>query len=103
VCSAPFNGIRAIAADDRHAAGLQQTFHALDELIDDRGLALLGRAPVEDEPVGDNAEFGAALGQAVQLGRLQQRLRGNATTDQAGAAKPVLLDDRSLGAQLCSP
>jgi len=96
-------GELARAADHGHPARLEKPFHALDELVDDRRLPLLGGGPVEGDVVGDEPERGSAFGQRVQLRRLQQRLGRDAAADQAGPAKPILLDDRRLRAQLRGP
>ena len=90
----------ACAAIDGDAARLEQPFDALDQLIDDCSLPLLRNRPVESDRVGDEAELGAALGEAVQLGGLEQRLGRDAATHEARAAEPVLLDDRRLRAEL---
>jgi hypothetical protein len=52
----------------RDAPRLQQALDALHQLVDDSSLPLLRHRPVESDRVGDEAELGAALGQAVQLG-----------------------------------
>jgi len=86
--------------DDGHAAGFEKSLNAFDELVDHRAFPLLRRGPVEGDVVGDDAEWGAALGKRVQLRRLEQGLGGNAATDQAGAAQPVLLDDGCVRPEL---
>ena len=76
------------------------------QLVDDGCLSFLSNRPVESDGVGDEAELGATLGEAVELGGLEQRFGRDAATHQAGAAEPVLLDDGCLrtklrGAQGC--
>src|SRR5258708_39128 len=90
------------AAQRAHGAGLEEALDALHELVDHRVLALLGRRPVEADPVGDQGEGLASAGQRIQLGGLQQRLGGDAPADEAGTAHAVLLDDRRGGAELGS-
>ena len=90
----------ALALDDGDLPGLQQSLEALPEAADD--LVLVGVDAVHVDAVEACADTdGLALAGGVgDLGRVQQRLRRDAATVQAGAAHPVSFDQHHLHPEL---
>src|SRR5207245_9260597 len=63
-----FSGEASASFQRGDAAGLQQAFNTLDELVDHLALPFLRGGPVEADVVGDQAEGLPRLGEGVELG-----------------------------------
>ena len=88
-----------VPGDDRDLAALQQRLEAADEPVDDRLLAHLRLGELDRRRRRVHAELGRAPHRAQHLGGLQQLLGRDAAAVQAGAAEPLLLDDRDAHAR----
>src|SRR6185295_10822075 len=101
------DGLRALdpplALEERDLVLLEEVaLDALAEPRDDPVLAAHRGGEVDPHVVGDDAVLLAVLDVLVEVGRVQERLRGDAAPQQAGAAGAdgISLDDRRLEAHL---
>ena len=95
-------GEPALALDHGDPAGLEQPGEALEEPGDDAVLVGVHASHVDAVEAGAHPELLGLTGLVGDLGGVQQRLGGDATDVQAGAAEVALLDDADLQAELRS-
>src|SRR5680860_902630 len=90
----------ALALDDVDTAGLDQSAEAFVQPRDHAVLVLVDTDHVDALERGVDAELLRLTGRVRYLGRVQERLGGNATHMQAGATQLSLLDQRHREAEL---
>ena len=88
------------AVDVGRAVALDQALDAGRQLLDDPGLPGLHRLHVDGGALEGDPHRRAVLRLVIELGRRDQRLRGDAADVEADAAGLVLLDDHRVDAEL---
>jgi hypothetical protein len=90
----------ALALDDGDAGSLEQSGQAAEHAVDNAVLVLVDARHVDALEGRADAEVAAVAGVVGDLARMEQRLGGNASAVQAGAAQLVPFDEGDLEVEL---